>query len=134
MHVVEVAKTRKIEPARAAVIERVRLTDHVVDDAGNAGTHQVLAEVVADMPARVADAVGILRRLGKQHQPRGFECRRAQDNRFRFRMIGLAGVGIDEGDAARLARVLIHGDLIDRGIGAKGQVARVHGRVDESGG
>src|SRR6266513_579493 len=59
--VLQVAEPRKIEPAGAAVVQRGRLADHVFHESRDPGAHHVLAEVVTHVPARVADAVGMLR-------------------------------------------------------------------------
>src|SRR5207247_1896337 len=52
--VLQVAEPRDVESARPAVIEGRRLADQVLHEPGDAGTHHVLAEVVAHVPARVA--------------------------------------------------------------------------------
>jgi len=58
--VLEVAEARHVEPARPAVIERRGPADQLLDQARRARPHHVFAEVVADVAARVADAVGVL--------------------------------------------------------------------------
>src|SRR2546421_3289466 len=54
----QVAEPRDVESAGPAVVERGRLADHVLHEPRDAGPHHVLAEVVAHVPARVADAIG----------------------------------------------------------------------------
>ena len=64
--VLEIPEAGEIESARPAVIERRRASDEVLHQPRCAGTHDVLAEVVPDVIARVADAVGVLARLGQE--------------------------------------------------------------------
>src|SRR6266550_593416 len=58
--VFQVPEARDVEPSRPAVIERVRLAHELLDQAGDTRSHHVLAEVVTDVPARIAEAVGML--------------------------------------------------------------------------
>src|SRR5205809_4440004 len=58
--VLQVPEAGDVEPSRPAVIEGVRLAHELLDQPGNARTHHVLAEVVTDLPARVAEAAGML--------------------------------------------------------------------------
>src|SRR5258705_13205016 len=61
--VLQVPESRHVEPARLAVVQGGRRSDHLLDEPRDARSHHVLAEVVADVAARVADAVGMLPRL-----------------------------------------------------------------------
>src|SRR5207237_4145411 len=60
--ILQVAEPRNVKPAGPTVVERRRLADEVLHDPGDSGAHHVLAEVVTHVPARVADAIGMLRR------------------------------------------------------------------------
>src|SRR5262249_54784568 len=53
--VLEVPEARHVEVAGLAVVERGLGADQLLHEAGDAGAHDVLAEVVADVPARVPD-------------------------------------------------------------------------------
>src|SRR5438876_7275176 len=61
--VLQVPESRHVEPARLAVVQCGRRSYHLFDEPGDARSHHVFAEVVADMAARIADAVGMLPRL-----------------------------------------------------------------------
>src|SRR4029450_7488541 len=54
--VLEVAEARDVEAPGPAVVEGARLAHEVLDEAHDPGAHHVLAEVVADVAARVAEA------------------------------------------------------------------------------
>src|SRR5579883_2761520 len=56
----EVSETGEIEASGPAVIERGGLADKTLLLAGDAGTHDVLAEIVADMPAGIGKTVRML--------------------------------------------------------------------------
>src|SRR2546426_7986343 len=58
--VLEVAEARDVEPARLAVVQGRRRSHHLLDQPRDTRSHHVLAEVMADVPARIADAVGML--------------------------------------------------------------------------
>src|SRR5580704_9724486 len=61
----EIAKSRDVKAAWAAVVERRRLADEVLCAACDSGPHDVFAEIVADMTAGVGYAVWIEARFGK---------------------------------------------------------------------
>src|SRR5207249_8627091 len=61
--VLQVAEPRHVEPARLAVVQRGRGAHHLLDESRDARPHHVLAEIVADVPARIPDAVGMLPRF-----------------------------------------------------------------------
>src|SRR5260370_11973616 len=72
--VLQVPETRDVEPARPAVIERVRLAHELLDQSSDTRSHHVLAEVVTDVPARVAEAVGVLGGARQQQQAGGVDA------------------------------------------------------------
>src|SRR6185312_5945300 len=98
--VAEVPEARHVEVARLAVVEGWLGSDELLDQPGHPGPHHVLAEVVADVAARVPDPVWMLSRLGEQHQPRALERRRREDHDLRFRLVRLQRLRIDERDTA----------------------------------
>src|SRR6202030_851240 len=53
----QVAEPWNVKAPGAAVIERTRLANQILHDARYARAHQVLAEVVADMGARISDPI-----------------------------------------------------------------------------
>ncbi len=59
----------------------------------------MLAEVMADVSAGIADAIRIKAGFRKQHQARGFQSGRRQDNYFRFGLIVFSRITIEEGNA-----------------------------------
>ncbi len=132
--VLQVPEARDVEPARPAVIERVRLAHELLDQSSDTRSHYVLAEVVTDVPARVAEAVGMLRGARQQQQAGGFERRGGQDHHPPLGFVALAGHAVEEGDPARSPGVLVHQHLMDGGVGPHREVARVHRRIDEPGG
>src|SRR5262249_50761947 len=69
----KVAETGEIEATWTAVVQGAPLADEILDQRGDARPHQMLAEVVSHMIAGVADSVGVLARLRKQHQARRFQ-------------------------------------------------------------
>ncbi len=103
MFLFQVAEPRNIKTSGAAVIKRARLANQILDDARDARAHQVFAEVVPDVVARIPDPVRVSFRFGEQKQPRALEGGRRDDNRLAAGFIRLAGIGIDERDAARFA-------------------------------
>src|SRR4030088_2345166 len=52
----QIAEEREIEAAGTAVVERWRLADKILGPASDAGSHDVLAEIVADVAAGVGQA------------------------------------------------------------------------------
>src|SRR2546426_7532137 len=80
--VLQIPEARDVEPSRPTVIERVRLAHELLDQPGDARTHHVLAEVVTDVPARVAEAVGMLG--GPRQQERSEERRVGKEGRSRW--------------------------------------------------
>ena len=123
----QVSEPRNVEPSRPAVVERVRLPDQLLHEARDARSHHVLAEVVADVTARVSDA--------RQQQEAGrFERGRSQDDHLRLGFVRLASHAVEESHPTRPAGVAVDQDLIGDGVGPYGQVARVHRGIDEPGG
>src|SRR5437899_8303619 len=88
--VLQVPEPRDVKPSRSTVIERVRLAHELLNEAGDARSHHMLAEVVTDVPARVAEAVGMLRGARQQQQAGGFERGRAHDHDLRLGLVALA--------------------------------------------
>src|SRR5207237_8022322 len=78
--ILQVAEPRNVKPAGPTVVERGRLADEVLHEPGDSGAHPVLAGVVTHVPARVADAIGMLRRASQQQQARRFEGGRGHDH------------------------------------------------------
>src|SRR5204862_5890215 len=76
----QISEAGNVEPSRPAVVERVRLAHELFDQAGETRTHHMLAEVVADVSARVAEAVGMLRGARQQQEAGGFERGRGHDH------------------------------------------------------
>ena len=120
----QVAEAGDVEAARLAVVVGARLADQVLEQAAHARPHEVLAEVVAHVPARVADAVGVLPGLRQQQQPGRLEGRGGHHHRARLDLVALAGLAVEEGDAPGPAGLLVDQDLVHGGVGAQGELAR----------
>ncbi len=132
--VLQVPEAGDVEPAGPAVIERVWFAHELLDQARDARSHDVLAEVVTHVPARVAEAVGMLRGARQQQQAGGFERGRAHDDDLRLGLVALARRTVNEGDAPGLPGVFVDQNLMRDRVGPDRQVSGVHCRVDEPGG
>ncbi len=93
---------------------------------GDAGAHDVLAEIVADVAAGICQAIGVQPGFGEQEQARGLERGGGQYDHLGPDGVVLPRFRIDEVHAAGFAGLRIDGDFTDRGIGAQRKVAGVH--------
>src|SRR5437879_4382356 len=130
----QIAKTREIKPAGPAILHRAGLAHHIFHDSRDAWPHNVLAEVVPQVPAGIADAVRIQRGLREQHQSRGLERGCRQHNYLGLGFVSLTGIRVDESYAASFAADRIHRNSSRGGIGAKREVARIERRENQTGG
>ena len=55
----QIAETRDVEAAWPPVIQGAGLADQILHESGDGWSHHVFAEIVTDVTAGVADAVGI---------------------------------------------------------------------------
>src|SRR5467141_91902 len=129
----EIAEASQIEAAGSAVVERGWLAHEILGTPGDAGSHDVLAEIVTDVTAGVRQAVGIEPRLGEEEKASGFERGGSEDDNSRAHCVVLHRLVIDEVHAAGFAGLRIDRDFADDGVGAHGQVSGVHRGVDQAG-
>ena len=134
MLVLQVAEARDVEPAGPAVIERARLADEILHQPDHARAHQVLAEIVADVAARVADAVRVRAAISTAAEPRRLERRGREDHDLPLRLVRSSRLRVDERDAARLAGVRIDEHLARRRVRPQREMPGVQRRVDQTGG
>ena len=132
--VLQVAEAGHVEAAGPPVVEGAGLAHEVLHEPVDPGTHHVLAEVVSDVAAGVADAVWVRGGLRVQEEPRRLQRGGAHHHDPGPRLHDLAGGGVDEGHSARLARRRIHRHLARDRARAHEEVARLQGRIDEAGG
>ncbi len=128
-----VAEARHVRRDRPAVVEGGLGADARRDEAAAPGAHDVLAQVAAQEPRRVAHALGVPRRLRVEKDARAVQAARAQDHDLGLEVHHLACVGVDHAHAARLARGRVEEHLGNDRVGPDGQVAGVARGVDERG-
>src|SRR5437879_12831455 len=104
----QIAKTREIKPAGPAIVHCAGLAHHIFHDSRDAWPHNVLAEVVPQVPAGIADAVRIPRGLREQNQSRGLEHGCRQRNYHDLGFVIPPGIRADESYGSALAGALIH--------------------------
>ena len=133
MLVGDVAEPRDVRRHRTPVIERRLSADARRDEAAALDAHDVLAQVAAKQPRRVADAVRIRSRLRVEEDARRVERARAEHDHRRAEIEHLFRVRIDHADTGGLVRRRVDDDLGDDRVRTNRQVAGVARRVDERG-
>ena len=128
----EVPEARDIKTAGPPIVDGSRLANPVFHQRGHARPHHVLAEVVSDVTARVADAVRVGAGLRQQHQPCRLERRRRQHDDLRSRFVASSAFRVKERNTTRLAAVAVDQDLANNRIGPQRQVPGVHRRIDQA--
>ena len=130
----EIAEPGQVKASGTAVIECGRLAHEILRLADDAGPHDVLAEIVADVAAGIRQSIGVQPRFREQEQARGFQRRSGHDDHSGADVVVLHGFGVDEVHAAGLAGLGIDRDFADHCIGAQRQVAGIRGRINQAGG
>src|SRR5882724_8266868 len=113
----EIAKTRNVKSAGAAVVERWWFADEILGAACDSGAHDVFAEIVAYVPAGVRYSVRIEARFGKQEKASGLQRRGGNDHYLGLGVVIFFGLGIDEMYAGGFAGLRIDGDFAHYGVG-----------------
>src|SRR5437763_13085933 len=99
MAIRDVAEPRNVRRDGTAVVERRLGADSRRDEAAAANPHDVLAQVAAEYPGRVAEAVRIRARSGIEQDTGRIERARAEDDDARREVEHLARVRVDDADA-----------------------------------
>ena len=99
----KIAEPGQVKASRAAVIECGRLADEILRLAGDAGSHNMLAEIVTHVAAGICQSVGIQPRFREQEQASGFERRSGHDDHLGADVVVLHGLRVDEVHSAGLA-------------------------------
>src|SRR5204863_8840620 len=76
----EIPESWHVEIPGPTVVQRPRLSDAILHQAGDPWSHHVLTEVVPDVAAGIAHAIRMRRRLRQEHQPGRFEGRRGEND------------------------------------------------------
>ena len=134
MLVRDVAEARNVEAARPAVVERSRLAHQVFHQAGHAGPHHVLAEVVADMVAGVADPVRVMPDFDSSSSRADSSVEAATHHRLSPSASNVRPLRRRRTPRRAPCRSWIDQDLARDGVGSQRQVPGVHRRIDETGG
>src|SRR5205809_4157164 len=128
--VLQVAEPGDVEPAGAAVVQGGRLADQVFHEPRDPGTHHVLAEVVAHVPARVAGAVGMLARARQEQQAGGFERRGCHDHDPGLGFVALARLTVEAGNAPRPTGIGVDQVLMRDRVGPNREIRGLLRRVE----